>query len=110
MKFNELCEAYISKGLLKAMSNPHRRKAICPKCGYIMPIYPGKYCACPLCQTRFLNDPNPVTNQDNGELAVVDNEVIDFTSDSPEGKVGDVDIEDDKVVVDEEDDEQTSVY
>jgi len=82
MKFEKLCEVIISKGLLKAMANPHRRKAICPTCGYIMPIYPGKYCACPLCQTRFLNDPNPVTNQDNGEIANIDDENVDMTDNS----------------------------
>ena len=81
-KFDNIIEAFLSKGVLKAMGNGASEiKAICPKCGYVMIKFPGKYPACPLCKTRFLNNPNPVTNQDNGELAEVPDETIERDED-----------------------------
>ena len=84
-KFDKLCEAYLSKGLLKAYMGGGNLKHICPKCGLMVPKYKGRYgTICPVCKTRILNDPNPVCNQDNGELAEVPDEMIDATDDENE--------------------------
>lgn len=78
-KFSEMTEAIMAKGLLNAYMKGGKHKGTCPQCGTMIPMYPGRYGACPYCLTRFLNDPNPVTNQEGGEIANVPDETIDAT-------------------------------
>lgn len=85
-RFTDMCEAIMAKGLMNAYMKGGKLKAICPKCGVMVPKYPGRYGKCPLCFTRYLNDPQPVTNQDNGEIAVVPDDAIDATDDPTYGK------------------------
>ena len=80
-KFEKLIEAIMTRGLLNAYMRGGSLKAICPKCGTMIPKYVGRYGKCPYCYTRFLNDPDPITNQDNGEIAVVPDDTIDHTDD-----------------------------
>lgn len=50
MKFNKL----LSNALLKATTKTNTYKNICPKCGFMLPKYTGRYCAnCPLCKTEM---------------------------------------------------------
>ena len=80
-KFEQLCEVILSKGLLNAYMKGGKLKGTCPNCGTMVPVYPGRYGKCPYCYTRFLNDPNPITNQEGGEVATVDDSEVDATND-----------------------------
>jgi len=83
-KFKNLCEVILSKGVLNAYMRGGKLKGTCPKCGTMVPKYPGRYGKCPYCYTRFLNNPDPVKNQEGGEIAVVPDDAVDATDEDPE--------------------------
>lgn len=47
-------EAILSQGLQNAMNKPLKVKSQCV-CGFLYPVYPGKYSKCPLCNTEHKN-------------------------------------------------------
>jgi hypothetical protein len=80
-EFDELFEAIMPAGILKAMGRGTLKiKAVCPGCGYVMPSYPGRYSKCPLCkETVVIKPPDP--NQMGGDVVEIDDDAIDATDD-----------------------------
>lgn len=54
LSFDKLVESLMTKGLVNTMSKPLKIKKICDKCGYVMPLYKGKYPKCPLCGSTVI--------------------------------------------------------
>ena len=72
-KFESVCEAILTRGLANAMNKQMRVKTICD-CGFVIPVYPGKYSQeCPVCGNDFSK------KMDGGKLVDVPADDIDAT-------------------------------
>ena len=75
--FENICEAILTKGLVRALANQGKARARC-ECGFVIPVYPGKYpTACPNCGSEFEK------KMDGGKLVDVPADEIDASPANP---------------------------
>jgi len=75
--FENICEAILTKGLMRALATQGRIRSKC-ECGFVLPKYPGSYpSACPNCGEEFNK------KMDGGKLVDVPADDIDASKPNP---------------------------